>query len=334
MGLLEFNDRGIYCPKGDFYIDPWRPVKRAVITHAHADHARWGHKYYLAHPLSVPVLRQRLGAGIKVQALEYGEKINLLGTEVSLHPAGHIPGSAQVRVEYQGQIWVVSGDYKLEDDGLCIPFEPVPCQHFITESTFGLPVYRWPEPREELAALRHWWEKNAVEGTVSVVAAYALGKAQRVLQSLEDGPGDIWTHGATENVNAVLRDAGLTLPETRRVEREHGKKDLQGGLVLCPPSALGSTWLRRFQPYRTAFCSGWMALRGARRRRAADRGFVISDHADWPGLNLAVEATGAENVYVTHGYTELFARWLREEKGLNAFPVETLYEGETVEGDV
>lgn len=326
MALLIFNDKGIYCPQADVYIDPWQGVDRALITHAHADHARMGSKKYLSHRLSVPIMKHRLGPNIKVQAVEYGEEIQINGVQFSFHPAGHIPGSAQIRVAYRGEIWNVSGDYKLTDDGLSTPFETVRCHHFITESTFGLPVYRWPEQREVFAAVNEWWRQNQADGRISVIAAYALGKAQRLLKGLDHSIGPVWTHGAVQYSNEILQRAGITLPASTLVEKKQQKKDFAGGLVICPPSAMGSSWIKKFSPYSTAFCSGWMALRGTRRRRAADRGFVLSDHADWDELNKAVSECGAENVYVTHGYKNSFARWLREEKGLNAQTVDTLYD--------
>lgn len=333
MALLIFNDKGIYCPQADVYIDPWRGVDKALITHAHADHARFGSKAYLSHRLSVPIMKHRLGADINIQAVEYGEPLTINGVEFSFHPAGHIPGSAQIRAAYRGEVWVVSGDYKLSDDGLSTPFEPVACQHFITESTFGLPVYRWPDQQQVFDEINLWWRENQAAGKVSLVGAYSLGKAQRILKGLDQDLGSVWAHGAVYQSNEILRTAGLDLPACRLIDKDRSKKDFAGGLVLCPPSALGSNWVKKFAPYQTAFCSGWMSLRGTRRRRAADRGFVLSDHADWEELNRAVEESQAENIYVTHGYQELFARWLREEKGLNAQAVETLYEGDEVSSE-
>lgn len=333
MALIELSAQGLYCPQAQVHIDPWKPVKRALITHAHADHSRWGMRKYLSHYDSVPVMRHRLGADIDVEGVDYGQVTTINGVKFSFHPAGHIPGSSQIRVEYKGEVWVLSGDYKLEDDGLSTPFESVKCHHFITESTFGLPVYKWPDQYETFAELNTWWQKNRNEGKCSIVAAYSLGKAQRVLRGVDAEIGPIYTHGAVENTNQVLREQGFKLPATVLVSGKEAKKDYRRALVICPPSALGSSWVRKLQPFATAFCSGWMALRGARRRRAADRGFVLSDHADWQGLNQAVKASGAENVYVTHGYKDLYARWLRESYGLNAQPLETLFEGESLNDD-
>ncbi|MEL6673587.1 MAG: ligase-associated DNA damage response exonuclease [Bacteroidota bacterium] len=329
--LLRFTAEGIYCPQADVYIDPWRRVPKALITHAHSDHARWGMEHYLAHHDSVPVLRLRLGRDISVQGVAFGEKIYMNGVEISFHPAGHIIGSAQIRLAYQGEVWVVSGDYKVEDDGFCAPFEAVPCQHFITESTFGLPVYHWRPQEEIFADINQWWAQNAAEGKISLLSGYSLGKAQRILQGLDRNIGPVYTHGAIENTNEVLREAGIALKPTQRIhlqgEEKFEKKLNQNAMIVAPPGAIGSNWSRRFQPFSLGIASGWMQIRGARRRRAADRGFVLSDHADWPGLNQAIEATGAEHVYVTHGYTEIFSRWLRE-KGLDAQVVKTEFEGE------
>ena len=327
--VLTFTDRGIYCPAGDFHIDPWRPVERALVTHGHADHARWGHRRYLATAAAAPVMRHRLG-DIALETIGYGEARRIGDARVSYHPAGHIPGSAQIRVEVGGEVWVVSGDYKIEDDGLCEPFEPVRCHAFVTECTFGLPVFKWAPQRQVVAEIEAWWRGNAAAGRASVLGAYALGKAQRVLASVDPSIGPILTHGAVEATNAILRAQGLDLPQTVPVTAETKGADHPGALVLATPSALGTPWMRRFGAASTAFASGWMRLRGVRRRRAADRGFVMSDHADWTGLNAAIAETGAERVFVTHGYTAQFRAWL-ETQGYDAAIVETEYEGESLD---
>ncbi|KHQ54246.1 ligase-associated DNA damage response exonuclease [Mameliella alba] len=323
--VLTFTDRGIYCPAGDFHIDPWRPVDRALITHGHADHARPGHAAYLATDGALPVIRHRLGE-IAAEGIAYSEARQIGGARVSFHPAGHLPGSAQIRVEVDGQVWVVSGDYKVVDDGLSEPFEPVPCHAFISECTFGLPVFTWPSQKDVAAEINAWWAANAAEGRTSMLGAYSLGKAQRLMSMLEP-QGTILTHGAVEATNAVLRAQGYPLPETIQVTPDTDVKALKGALVIAPPSALGSTWARKFGPASTGFASGWMRLRGIRRRRGMDRGFVISDHADWPGLQEAIKSTGAETIYVTHGYTEIFSRWLNQQ-GYDAAIVPTEFGGE------
>jgi putative mRNA 3-end processing factor len=328
--LLRFTDSGIYCEKGNFYIDPWKPVDRAVITHAHSDHARWGSRHYLAHSLSRRILQHRLGADISLEVLDYGQAIYIQGVSVSLHPAGHIPGSAQVRVSHQGDTWVVSGDYKIEDDGFIAPFEAIRCNAFVTESTFGLPVYQWASQQIVFDQLNAWWKKNSAAGITSLVFAYALGKAQRLINGLDTSIGPIYTHGAVGNVNEALADDGFNIQPTTTVTPDTPKEAWQGGLVVAPPSAQGTPWMRKFKPYETAMASGWMMLRGTRRRRNTDRGFTLSDHADWNGLLAAIDATGAESVYVTHGYTDTFARYLREVKGLDAQPVRTSFVGESL----
>ncbi len=321
--MLKFTGNGIYCEPGDFYIDPWRSVERAVVTHAHSDHSRWGMKHYLAHHDSLPVMRLRLGE-IKAEGLHYGEVRSINGVKVSLHPAGHIIGSSQVRIEHKGEVWVVSGDYKTTPDKTCAAFEPVKCHHFITESTFGLPVFFWKDEQQVFAEINAWWQKCRDEGKNAVIYAYSLGKAQRILAGVDASIGPLVCHGAVENTNDVLREGGMQLPVTIRAEREHTKGTFKGALIVAPPSADGSAWLKRFEPYETAFASGWMQVRGTRRRRNMDRGFVLSDHADWPGLLSAIEATEAENIYVTHGYTDHFATYLNE-LGYNACTVKTEY---------
>lgn len=327
--VLSFTDRGIYCPAGDFFIDPWRPVDRALITHGHADHARWGHGRYLATEAAAPVIRHRLG-DIRLETIRYGETRTIGGATVSYHPAGHVPGSAQIRVEKAGEVWVASGDYKVETDGLSEPFEPVRAHAFITECTFGLPIFSWAPQGQVVAEIEAWWRTNAAAGRASVIGAYALGKAQRVLASVDPGLGPILTHGAVEATNTVLRAQGVALPETVPVTAEVKGADFPGALVVAPPSALGTPWMKRFGAASTGFASGWMRLRGVRRRRAADRGFVMSDHADWDGLNRAIRETGAERVFVTHGYTTAFRAWL-ESQGYDAAVVETEYEGESLD---
>jgi len=329
MSLLTFTDRGIYCPQADVYIDPWRPVERALVTHGHSDHARWGHKYYLATESAGPVIKYRLG-DINLQTVKYGSTTTINGVKFSFHPAGHILGSAQIRVEYKDEIWVAAGDYKIEDDGIAEAFEPVRCHHFITESTFGLPVYRWEPQEKVLADINDWWQQNKEEGKVSMLTAYALGKAQRLLVGLDPSIGTIYTHGAVENTNAIIRAQGVKLPETVRMTREVAKKDFIGNLVLTTPGSIGQPWAKKFNPMSLGSASGWMTLRGARRRRGADRGFVLSDHADWPGLLQAIEATGAHNIYVTHGYTAIFSRYLRQ-IGYNAVELKTEYGNEQEE---
>lgn len=326
--MLKFDSKGIYCEQAGIYIDPWLPVDKALITHAHSDHARPGSKSYICHHDSVALLKLRLGADINVSGVAYYESFYVNGVTISFHPAGHIIGSAQIRLEYKGEVWVVSGDYKLQQDYVSTAFEPVPCHHFITESTFGLPVYKFPSPHIVHDDINSWWQKNAEQDINSVIIGYALGKAQRIMHHLDDDIGPIYTHGAVDNINRTLIQSGMKLRSSTRVTPDMSKKDIKSAIIVAPPSAIGTPWMNRFAPYSLGICSGWMQLRGARRRRSADRGFILSDHCDWQQLNDAIKATGAENVYVTHGYKSAFAKWLREECGLNAYEVDTLYEAE------
>ncbi len=321
--VLTFTDAGVYCSAGDFYIDPWRTVDRALVTHGHADHARSGMGRYLATDTAAPVMRHRLG-DVALDTIRFGETRQIMDARVSFHPAGHVPGSAQIRVEVGGEVWVVSGDYKVVADGVSEPFEPVKCHTFISECTFGLPVFKWDAPEVVAADINAWWAANSAAGRFSICGAYALGKAQRILAGLDTSVGPILTHAAIENTNEVLRAQGIALPQTIRVTPDTKPADHPGAFVLAVPSAMAGTWSDRFRPASTAFASGWMALRGVRRRRSADRGFVMSDHADWDGLNAAIKATGAERVFVTHGYTSVFRRWL-ESQGYDAGIVETEY---------
>ena len=315
--LLQPTPNGLYCSEGDFTIDPRNPVKRAVITHAHADHARGGSQSYLCARESRGILQSRLGREADIRPLDYGEILKINSVALSLHPAGHILGAAQVRLEKNGYTCVVSGDYKTVRDPTCRPLEPLRCQHFISESTFGLPIFRWPAATDLIGDIESWWRENQVQNRTSVLFAYALGKAQRILACLGADIGPILTHGAVEAVNQVYRESGVSLPATRHVGDIRDKGLLAKALVVAPPSADNLAWMGRFSHPSRAFASGWMRIRGNRRRRSLDRGFVMSDHADWDGLIKTIAASGAERIDLTHGYAEEMARWLREQ-GLEA----------------
>ncbi len=323
--LIQPTEYGLYCAAGDFYIDPWRPVQRAVITHAHADHARSGSAHYWAAQPGLGLLQRRLGSKHDITGLNYGEPIAFGDVSVSLHPAGHILGSAQVRVAHAGEVWVASGDYKRDADPTCAAFEVIPCDTFITEATFALPVYRWPSASVVAADIHQWWRINAAEGRTTVLFSYALGKAQRLLAELPSAhPGPIYLHGAVAPLTQDYRDAGVELPPTRTIGEAPKDEDFGNSLVIAPPSAAGSTWMRRFRKPATGFASGWMRIRGNRRRRGYDRGFVISDHVDWPGLLQTIADTGAHHVLTTHGRADELVRYLNEQ-GLDAAPLNTLY---------
>ena len=323
-----YKRQGIYCSKADVYLDPWRGVKKAIITHGHSDHARWGSKSYITQIDNVPILKHRLG-DISVTGKKYGDKFQINGVTFSFHPAGHVPGSSQIRVEYRGEVWVFTGDFKTQDDKISTPYEPIKCNTFITECTFGLPVYKWEEPKIVHGQINKWWAKNKSNGITSLLLGYSLGKIQRLLKNLDPEIGKIYTHGATEKMTEVLR-AKIDFPKTNLITRDTIKKDIEGNLVLAPPAVLGSAWSRKFGITSSGYASGWMAIRGARRRRAVDKSFVLSDHADWDGLLSAIYSTECENVITTHGYTDIFAKYLNE-KGLNAMSEKTEYEQETPE---
>ncbi len=332
MPLIEYTKRGLYCPQANVYIDPWRKVDNALITHGHSDHARWGHKYYVCASTSVNILKHRLGHDINIRGLSWGEVLSVKGVKFSFHPAGHITGSAQIRVEYKGEVWVCTGDYKIEDDGLCTPFEPIRCHHFITECTFGLPVYKWSPQENVIEDIKRWWSINASQGRPSVITAYSLGKAQRIIHSLGADIGPIFTHGAVEKMNEVYRASGIDLPMTRHLTKNSDKQEIKKALIVTPGSAVGTSWMNMAKGYSLAVASGWMAVRGNRRRRGADQGFVLSDHCDWDGLNSAIKATEATHIYPTHGNTVSFSKWLREQ-GYQARPIETEY-GDDQDDDI
>ena len=325
--LIKVTPRGLYCAAGDFYIDPWQPVARAVITHAHGDHLRGGSDEYFLASAGAGVARLRLPADASIHLLDYGKRMAFGETVVSLHPAGHVLGSSQIRVAGRGQVWVVSGDYKRDPDPTCLPFEVVPCDVFISEATFALPAYRWTDTPTVAKEILDWWVANRSRGLASVLFAYALGKAQRVLAELAlltDEP--VFLHGAIAGLTEAYRAQGIkmlpTHPATVAAEVDYG-----GALILAPPSAAGSTWMRRFGDHRTGFCSGWMRIRGDRRRRGYDRGFVLSDHADWPSLLRTCHASGARRILLTHGYTDALCRYLKEQ-GVDAAALRTEYGAE------
>jgi putative mRNA 3-end processing factor len=329
MQLIEFTDSGLYCRAGNFYIDPWRPVDKAIITHAHSDHAKSGNKSYLCHHHTAPLLKLRLG-DVSIQSIEWNEPVQINNVKVSLHPAGHIIGSSQVRVEYNNEVWVASGDYKTENDGISGEFEPVRCNTFISESTFGLPIYNWKSQPEIFSNIQQWIKENQEAGKISIIIGYSLGKAQRVLQCVAEVTDKIFVHGAIWNIHQALLNAGWNLPAVQWVTPATPKEDLKNAVVIAPPGAEGSPWMKRFTPYNTGVCSGWMQVRGNVRRSNADAGFALSDHADWNGLLQAVKATQAEKVFVTHGFQAAFSRYLNE-NGISSAEVKTEYGGEEEE---
>jgi putative mRNA 3-end processing factor len=329
MPLIEFTDKGLYCKIAGVYIDPWKPVEKAVITHAHSDHARFGSKSYLCHNHTVPLLRLRLGDN-HYQGVEWGEPVFINGVRFSLHPAGHMIGSSQIRIEFGGEVWVVSGDYKVEDDGISGKFEPVRCHTFVTESTFGLPIYKWKPQSEIFNSIQRWILTNKDNGRASVLLAYSYGKAQRLLACLQTMTDEIFAHGAIANANQTLINAGWNLPHLTWVTRDTPKEKLSSAIIIAPPSADSSPWIKRFTPYAVGVCSGWMQVRGNVRRRNADAGFVLSDHADWKGLLDTIKETGAEKVYVTHGFQSAFSRYLNE-IGIESAEVKTEFGNEEEE---
>ncbi|WP_299367034.1 ligase-associated DNA damage response exonuclease [Winogradskyella sp.] len=310
--LIKFTKKGIYCPQGDFHLDPWQPVDYAIISHGHADHARWGMKRYLCTNDSLPILKHRLGQDIKIQGIGYGEALVINGVRVSFHPAGHVIGSAQIRLEYKGYIVVFTGDYKTQPDFITTPFESIKCHTFITESTFGLPIYNWKSEKVLQNELHSWVDTNKSNHRSSVFLGYSLGKAQRLLSLLEGVDDDIYVHRSIHNLNQAILDSGFKLPKTKLWSADLDKKVLQDKVIIAPPALLDSRMLKRLPNPATAICSGWMQIRGNRRWQSVDAGFAVSDHADWNGLIEAVKSSGAEQVYVTHGYQAVFSKYLNE----------------------
>ena len=330
--ILRVTDRGLYCEPGGFYVDPWRPVDRAVVTHAHSDHACYGCRNYLGSIASRELFRLRLPHDSEFQLLEDHDSVTIGGVRISLHPAGHILGSVMVRLEYRGYVVLVTGDYKLGTDPTCRPWQPVKCHLMVTESTFGLPIYRWEEQQMTFDAINAWWRESASQGKCCLLYGYAVGKSQRLLAGLDASIGPIYTHGAVEKGNDAYRQSGVLLPNTTAVSALPKSTSYAGAMVIAVPSAHGTPWMRRFGEVSTAMASGWMTIRGARRRRAVDRGFALSDHADWPGLLDAVKACEPEDVWVTHGYTAVMSRHLQS-LGYRAISINTRYGNEEEQDD-
>jgi putative mRNA 3-end processing factor len=331
--LLRLTPSGLYCERGQFFIDPWGPVAKAVITHAHADHARRGSKEYLTTHSGKPVLQTRMGPSAVIQSVAYGERVLMGEVAVSLHPAGHILGSAQVRVEHRGEVWVVSGDYKVAPDHLVESFELVPCHTFITESTFGLPIYRWRPQAELYAEINAWWRENQQAGRTSLIHGYSLGKAQRILAGLDRDIGPIYCHSTVAVCNRDYAAGGVPLAGWRQLSEAPPRCDWSRAIIIAPPQAHSGETPRHYGETSAAFCSGWMTIRGTRRRESIDRGFPLSDHADWPELTETILATGAERVYVTHGSTATLVRWLTE-RGRDARPLRTQFGDEETQVEV
>ena len=323
MKLVKFTKKGIYCPQGKFYLDPWFPVDFAIISHGHADHARWGMKHYLCQHDSKAILQHRIGADINIESLGYNTPILINGVAVSFHPAGHVIGSAQIRLEYKGYVVVFSGDYKTQPDFITTPFESVKCHTFITESTFGLPIYHWKTERELQIELQQWVKTNQGNKRTSVFLGYSLGKAQR-LMSLLEGTDEIYVHRAIHNLNEAIINSGINLPKTTLLTNDFDKKIIQNKIIIMPPGLLGSRLLKRIPNAATALCSGWMQIRGNKRWQAVDAGFTVSDHADWEGLISAVKSSEAEQVYVTHGSQAVFSKYLND-IGIKADELKTEY---------
>tara|TARA_S200000501_G_scaffold300152_1_gene287147 strand:- start:601 stop:1566 length:966 start_codon:yes stop_codon:yes gene_type:complete len=313
MTLISMTDNGLFCPIGNFYIDPYRGVGTAVITHAHADHAKTGSESYITNTFGVPILKKRLGSKIKILGLNYGESRNINSVKVSLHPAGHILGSSQVRLEFKNEVVVVTGDYKRAFDQTCKGFQSLQCDTLITESTFAHPIYNWPSFDSVIADIYDWWHCNRKKKITSILFAYSLGKTQRILAGLSEFTNDtVLLHGAAVELTQIYREAGVRMLPTVPVSQFKNNSKFDESLVIAPPSAFRSPWLKKFKEYRTGFCSGWMLVRGNRRRNGYDRGFVISDHADWNGLVQTIKESNAKNIVVTHGRSDILIRYLKD----------------------
>ncbi|HET9716891.1 MAG TPA: ligase-associated DNA damage response exonuclease [Pseudolabrys sp.] len=332
--ILVRTASGLCCKPGGFYIDPTRPVQKALVTHAHSDHARAGHGAVLATRETLDIMRLRYGENFagRTQAVGYGETVTLDGARVSFHPAGHVLGSAQIRVECNGFRAVASGDYKDMPDPTCAPFELLSCDVFITEATFGLPVFRHHDADGEIAKLLR--SIAQFPERAHLVGAYSLGKAQRLMAMLRAAGFEqtIYMHGALESVTRYYQSRGIDLGPVE-LAREAKNADFRGAIVICPPTAMGEVWSRRFPDPVVAFASGWMRVRARARQRGVTFPLVISDHADWDGLTATISATGASEIWITHGQEDALVHWCRT-SGLNARPLDIVGYGDEEESEV
>jgi len=322
--LVEWTPQGLYCRRGDFYIDPQRGVNTAIITHAHSDHARRGSQHYFCTQSGLHLLKSRLGPKIKATGIPYQQSFQLGEVQVSFHPAGHILGSAQIRIEWDSQVWVVSGDYKREADPSCEPFESVQCNTFITEATFGTPRYIWDKTRQHGKEIYSWWAENAKSGVNSLLFGYSLGKTQRILAELAPYfTRPVVIHPSMQEITECYRAEGRKLAPTLGLDSPQLQKPLRGELILAPPSILKGEFLEQLGEYETAFASGWMQGSSPFHQSGYDKGFVISDHADWNDLNQSIKETGAKRVFVLHRSHGALVRHLRKQ-GLEAYPISHL----------
>jgi putative mRNA 3-end processing factor len=326
--MLTETPAGLYCEAGDFFLDPWQSVPRALLTHAHGDHARPGSAAYLCVSDCAPLVRRRFGPEAVVESVPYGQSVTLGRVRVSFHPAGHILGAAQIRIDGPDGVWVLSGDYKRAPDPTCAPFEPVQCDTFVTESTFGLPIYRWDASDVVIAEMLDWWELNRARDLTSVVFCYTLGKAQRLLAELARvTERAVYVHGMMISMIEAYRERAIAMLPTKPLIEQPRGASFAGELVLAPLSARGTPWMRRLGDISDALVSGLMRVRGVRRQRAFDRGFVLSDHADWQAILQTIAETGASRVLASHGHADPLARYLASQ-GLKSGVIRTAWEGE------
>lgn len=312
--MLELTPVGLYCPKGNFYIDPMYPVENALITHAHSDHAREGSRNYFAHHATMAIMNSRFSRWDEVyHPTDYEDYFQLGPVKCSFHPAGHVLGSAQIRLEYNGEVWVVSGDYKRDPDQTCKPYQPIKCDVFITETTFALPIFRWEKTEDVVIRIQEWIRQSHELDRIPILYAYSLGKTQRLLVELaKAGQENFVIHSSADKICRIYRDQGIPIPHYEIFSDRMAPLDITNKVLIFPPMMQRSKFVRRYKNLSEALVSGWMALRGTRRRRGVERGFVLSDHADWPSLCRTVRGSGAKKVFSTHGYTDVFARFVSE----------------------
>ena len=310
--MLTLTRNGIYCKKGNFYIDPIRPIKNAIITHGHADHARWGMEKYYATPATCAIMKIRLGKDITCHELNFHDEIKLGKVKIKLIPAGHILGSAQVVIEDESKKAIITGDFKTDPDATVESFETEPCDLLVMETTFALPIYNWIESKEIFSSIHEFWQTNQKKGYHTVLYAYSLGKAQRILNSLNQEQGPIAIHSAIEKMNQIYvnkKRLERNFPVFTNAELDNWNKP---GLSIAPPATIDSKWIKKCKKYKEAYISGWMTSKGQARRRNM-RGFPLSDHADWKGLNYAVKKFNPSEVWTMHGSTDIFAKHLNDQ---------------------
>ena len=315
--LIKYTSSGLYCELADLWIDPNKPVKRAIITHAHMDHFTFGCEEYISTYETAIILKERIGKGINIKTYDFCEDFKINGINFSLHPSGHILGSSQIKLTLADEKWLITGDFKRQRDETCKEYEKVKTDFIISESTFGLPIFKWDEPQNTATDITKW--VNSSQEKTSILFCYSLGKAQRLLNEISktNFKNKIYTHSTIHKMNNCYKKLGVEVIDTRKFDQKKNNEDLKGSLILLPPSLNKNSFIKNFKEIQTGFASGWMSIRARRKRSGYDKGFAISDHADWEAILNTIKESKAKNVFFHHGDSEALNRYLNADKSIN-----------------